>query len=92
MQATAYKESYTKYSTKSGNTKIMIYRRRKARRIIKHLLADDCYFLKQKTLGFILAVIGVVLPIIDNGNATFSLFIIPLALYALFGKGKLFLF
>ena len=71
----------------------MIYRRRKARKkFIKHLLADNCYFLKQKTLGMIMVAIGLLVPIVCDGDATASLFILPLALYALFGKEKLFVF
>lgn len=94
MQATAkYNESYKVYSTKSGNTKILVYRKRRARnKVIRYLLTDNCYFLKQKALGIVMAAISVLVPIVCGGDATASLFILPLALYALFWKEKLFVF
>ena len=94
--ATRYNESYTHYRSKSGNTQIYIYKRRRKtayKRFVENLLADNCYLLKQKLLGclalattaaeFILGCSG----IIDEGGA--FIFLLPLGIYALFTKKKI---
>ena len=88
----AYNETYTHFRTHSGDTQIYIYRRRKKsviHRLIKHLLEDGCYYLKQKLLGLAAVGVGVVCPLLLDGDATASLIMLPLGLYALFTKEKI---
>ena len=47
------------------------------------------YYLKQKICGLILVIIGVITPIICDGDATVSLLLIPLGLYLIFTKNKI---
>ena len=94
--ATRYNETYTHYCSKSGNTQIYIYKRRRKtvlKRFVKNLLADNCYMLKQKLLGivalattateFILGYTGM----IDEGGA--FIFLLPIGIYALVTKNKI---
>ena len=88
----AYNETYTHFRTHSGNTQIYIYRRRKKsviHRFVKHLLADDCYYLKQKLLGLAAVGVAIVCPLLLNGDATASVIMLPLGIYALFTKEKI---
>jgi hypothetical protein len=39
------------------------------------------YYIKQKLIGLLMLTIGVIMPIIDNGDATFSLLALPLGVY-----------
>lgn len=64
-----------------------IENRRKARR-----RANASYYIKQKLSGLILAIIGIVIPFVMDGDATASLIMLPLGLYALFTKEKIFTF
>ena len=94
--ARRYNETYTHYCSNSGNTQIYIYKRRRKtalKRFVENLLADDCYYLKQKLLG--LAAVGIsalellagYIGLIDEGGA--FIFMLPLGLYALFTKEKM---
>ena len=91
-----FRESHTHFSSKSGKTHVYMYiamEETALNRFIDGLLADNCYFLKQKFLGlvalgtvaaeFILGYMGM----IDGGGA--FLFLLPVGLYALFGKNKM---
>ena len=49
------------------------------------------YYLKQKFCGLILVIIGIITPIICDGDATVSLLLIPLGLYLIFTKNKIML-
>ena len=55
---------------------------------MKHRL----YTLKQKLYGLIFVIIGVITPIICDGDATVSLLLIPLGLYLIFTKNKIMYF
>lgn len=46
------------------------------------------YYIKQKLSGVIIAAIGIIMPILDNGNATFTLFALPLGVYLIVTKEK----
>ena len=50
------------------------------------------YYLKQKLYGLILVIIGIITPIICDGDATASLLLIPLGLYLIFTKNKIMYF
>ena len=54
--------------------------------------AERAYFLKQKLCGVVLAAIGIIVPIICDGDATASLLLVPMGLYVLFTKEKVMLF
>ena len=54
--------------------------------------AERAYFLKQKLCGLVLATIGVIVPIVCDGDATASLLLIPMGLFVLFTKEKVMLF
>ena len=54
--------------------------------------AERAYFLKQKLCGLVLATIGIIVPIICDGDATASLLLVPMGLFVLFTKEKVMLF
>ena len=54
----------------------------------KQKKANRKYFIKQKLFGFLMVLFGVLVPIVCDGDATISLFIIPMALYMIFTKEK----
>lgn len=60
-----------------------IENRRKARR-----RANAAYYIKQKLSGLILAIIGIIIPFVMDGDATASVLVLPLGLYLLFTKEK----
>lgn len=47
------------------------------------------YYIKQKISGIIIALIGILIPILDNGNATFTLLALPLGIYLMTTKAKI---
>ena len=55
-------------------------------------MRDKIYYLKQKLCGLIFVIIGVITPIILDGDATVSLLLIPLGLYLIFTKNKIMYF
>ena len=46
------------------------------------------YFLKQKMVGITLIIISILIPIINDGDATASLLFLPLGIYMLFTKER----
>lgn len=60
---------------------------RKARR-----KAERIYYIKQKLSGLTMAAIGIFIPFLLDGDATFSLIALPLGLYLLFTKEKVMMF
>ena len=55
-------------------------------------MKERIYYLKQKLCGLIFVIIGVITPIILDGDATVSLLLIPLGLYLIFTKNKIMYF
>ena len=53
---------------------------------------ERAYFLKQKLCGLVLATIGIIVPVVCDGDATASLLLVPMGLYVLFTKEKVMLF
>lgn len=47
------------------------------------------YFKKQKAMGLLLIVLGILVAMIDGGNITVLLLFLPLGLYAIFTKEML---
>lgn len=54
--------------------------------------AERRYFIKQKLSGLTVAAIGIITPILLDGNATFSLIALPLGTWLLFTKEKVMMF
>ena len=54
--------------------------------------AETIYYIKQKLSGMIIAAIGIITPIICDGDATFSLIALPLGIWLLFTKEKVMMF
>ena len=50
--------------------------------------AKIMYFLRQKMIGIALIIISILIPIINDGDATASLLFLPLGIYMLFTKKK----
>ena len=59
------------------------YRRRNRKK-----RANKRYYRKQKIFGVVVAAFGILVPFVTDGDATMSLFIIPMALYMIFTKEK----
>ena len=84
----AYNETYTHYSTRSGNTQLLLYRKKPTRR----RKAERIYYIKQKLSGLTMASIGIITPFLLDGDATFSLIALPLGLFLVFTKEKVMMF
>ena len=54
--------------------------------------SEAIYYIKQKLSGLALASIGIVIPFINDGDATFSLIALPLGIWLLFTKEKVMMF
>ena len=50
--------------------------------------AETIYYIKQKMSGLAMAVIGIITPILLDGDCTFSLLALPVGIYLLFTKEK----
>ena len=83
----AYNETYTHYTTRSGNTQLLLYRRKPTRR----QKVERIYYIKQKLSGLIMAAIGILTPFLC-GDVTFSLIALPLGLILMFTKEKVMMF
>ena len=54
--------------------------------------AETIYYIKQKLSGLTMAAVGIIAPILLDGDATFSLIALPLGIWLLFTKEKVMLF
>lgn len=54
--------------------------------------AERTYYIKQKLSGLTMAAIGIIIPFINDGDATFSLIALPLGIWLLFTKEKVMMF
>lgn len=86
--ATKYNETYTHYSTRSGDMQLLLYRRKPTRK----QKAERIYYIKQKLSGLTMAAIGIFTPFLLDGDATFSLIALPLGLFLMFTKEKVMMF
>lgn len=50
--------------------------------------AEIIYYIKQKLSGLIMVAIGIVVSFLLNGDATISLFVLPLGIFLMFTKEK----
>ena len=60
---------------------------RKARKRVEAI-----YYIKQKLSGLTMAAIGIIAPILLDGDITFSLFALPLGIWLLFTKQRVMMF
>lgn len=54
--------------------------------------AETIYYMKQKLSGLTMVAIGIITPILLDGDATFSLIALPLGIWLLFTKEKVMMF
>lgn len=54
--------------------------------------AETIYYIKQKLSGLTMATIGIITPILLDGDCTFSLFALPVGIWLLFTKQKVVMF
>ena len=54
--------------------------------------AERTYYIKQKLSGLIMASVGIIAPILLDGDATFSLIALPVVIWLLFTKEKVMMF
>ena len=54
--------------------------------------AETIYYIKQKLSGLTMAAIGIITPILLDGDATFSLIALPVGIWLLFTKEKVMMF
>ena len=54
--------------------------------------AERTYYIKQKLSGLTMAAIGIITPILLDGDCTFSLFALPVGIWLLFTKEKVMMF
>lgn len=76
-----YKETYTHYTTPGGNVQVILYRRKAHQK-----QRERAYYIKQKLSGLALAAIGIITPILFDGDATISLIALPLGIWLIFTK------
>ena len=50
--------------------------------------AETIYYIKQKLSGLTISLIGIIIPILLDGDCTFSLFALPVGIWLLFTKEK----
>lgn len=82
-----YKETYTHYTSRSGNIQLYLYRRKKARN-----KENKQYFIMQKLSGLVMLLIGLISPICCDGDGTFLLIALPIGIYLLFTENKVMTF
>ena len=62
------------------------------RRRTRKSSTERVYYIKQKLCGVVLAAIGIIVPILFDGDATASLLLVPMGLFVLFTKEKVMMF
>ena len=61
----------------------------RSKRRVRRCRAERIYYLKQKASGIALLIIGVIIPITFDGDATFSIIAVPLGILLIVTKEKL---
>lgn len=67
------------------------YNRRETKRRIKQR-TEYLYYIKQRLSGLVMAATGIIVPFVLEGDATFSLFVLPLGIFLLLTKEKVMTF
>ena len=73
--------------SEENSQKAIIRAERKARK-----RTETIYYIKQKLSGLTMATIGIITPILLDGDCTFSLFALPVGIWLLFTKEKVMMF
>jgi hypothetical protein len=81
----AYKQNTIQLYTLEDAEKLIDYKRQKEYSRKKSIAT---YYIKQKLSGFVMVAIGIITPIVLDGDATFSLIALPLGIYLIFTKSK----
>ena len=95
MQNTNIVATYDYYTLDQARRIIAEENRQKAIRTAKRKSqkrAETIYYIKQKLSGLTLTAVGIITPILLDGDATFSLIALPLGIYLLFTKEKVMMF
>lgn len=67
------------------------YNRREVKRRIKQR-TEHLYYMKQRLSGAIMVAIGIITPFLLDGDATVSLFVLPLGIFLLLTKERIMTF
>lgn len=67
------------------------YNRRETKRRIKQR-TERLYYMKQRISGAVMAAIGIITPFLLDGDATVSLFVLPLGIFLLMTREKVMTF
>ena len=95
MQNTNIVTTYDYYTLDQARQIISEENRQKAIRMAERKArkrAETIYYIKQKLSGLTMVAIGIITPILLDGDATFSLFALPLGIWLLFTKEKVMMF
>ena len=95
MQNTNIVAIYDYYTLDQARKIIAEENRQKAIRIAERKArkkAETIYYIKQKLSGLTIAAIGIITPILLDGDATFSLIALPLGVWLIFTKEKIMMF
>ena len=95
MQNTNIVSTYDYYTLDQARQIIAEENRQKAIRRAKRKArkrSETIYYIKQKLSGLTMATIGIITPILLNGDCTFSLFALPVGIWLMFTKEKVMMF
>ncbi len=81
-------EAITVYTYKES---LREYNRRETKRRIRQR-TEHLYYMKQRLSGLVMAATGIIAPFILDGDATFSLFALPLGIFLLLTKERVMAF
>ena len=87
MQNTNIVSTYDYYTLDQARQIISEENRQKAIR-----RAETIYYIKQKLSGLTMAAVGIITPILLDGDCTFSLIALPVGIWLLFTKEKVMMF
>ena len=95
MQNTNIGTTYDYYTLNQARQIIAEENRQKAIRSAERKARkreETIYYIKQKLSGLIMAAIGIITPILLDGDCTFSLIALPVGIWLLFTKEKVMMF
>ena len=95
MQNTNIVATYNYYTLDQARQIISEENRKKAIRMAERKArkrAETIYYIKQKLSGLTMAAIGIIAPILLDGDATFSLIALPVGIWLIFTKEKVMMF
>ena len=96
MQNTNIVSTYDYYTLDQARQIISEENRQKAIRIAERKArkrkSETIYYIKQKLSGLTIAAVGIITPILLDGDCTFSLFALPVGIWLLFTKEKVMMF